>query len=126
MRKIQKKQAEEFVKLLAQAHEEIKKNIEKKQYPAALDLLEQCQQGAIELGNLIESSEGEGFITVDLLTGYCELVYQIYEKLTQAGYVDALWAEKKLRKALLTIENSIKNDIKLRKEVVFLPYKASM
>lgn len=125
MRKMQKKQAEEFVKLLGQAHEEIKKKIEKKQYPDVSELLEQCQQGAIELGNLIEGSEGEGFVTVQLLTDYCELVYQIYEKI-QNGSTDALWVYKRLRKSLLSIENSVRNDIKERKEIVFLPYKASM
>lgn len=126
MRKMQKQQAEDFVKLLGQAHGEIKKNIEKKQYPAALELLAQCQQGAIEVGNLIESSEGEDVSTISLLTEYCELVYQIYEKLQQSGYADIVWIDKKLRKALLAVENSIKNDIPLRKEIVFLPYKASM
>lgn len=126
MRKMQKQQAEDFVKLLGQAHGEIKKNIEKKQYPAALELLSQCQQGAMELGNLIESCEGEGVITVSLLVEYCELVYQIYEELQQSDYADSVGIEKKLRKALRAVENSVKNDIKLKKEVVFLPYKASM
>lgn len=126
MRKMQKQQAEEFVQLLGQAHGEIKKNIEKKQYPAALELLSQCQQGAIELGNLIERIEGEGFCTVSLLSDYCDLIYQIYEELQQNDYADGVWIDKKLRKALLAVENSVKNDIKLKKEVVFLPYKASM
>lgn len=33
---------------------------------------------------------------------------------------------KKLNKMIIKIENSIKNDIQVRKEAVFLPYKASM
>ncbi len=80
MRKAQKQQAEDFVKLLDRAHKEIKKAIERKDGAAAADLLEQCQDGAIELGNMIEAEEGEGFVTISLLEEYCELVYQIHEE----------------------------------------------
>ena len=71
MRKAQKKQAENFLKLLGQAHDEIKKFIEHKEFSAAMELLGQCQEGAAGLGNLIEKTEGEGFITISLLEDYC-------------------------------------------------------
>ena len=61
MRKMHKKQAEDFVKLLSQAHLEIKNALERKKFDIAMNLLEQCQEGAIELGHMIEESEGEGF-----------------------------------------------------------------
>ena len=79
MREIQKQKALEFVQLLGQAHSEIKQMIEIKNNPTALSLLEQCQQGAIQLGTMIEESEGEGFVTVGMLETYCELVYQVHE-----------------------------------------------
>ena len=56
MRRAQKKQAEDFVALLGEAHDEIKKAIDRKDMALAGDLLEQCQQGAIELGNLDRKS----------------------------------------------------------------------
>ena len=132
MRREQKKQAEDFAKLLGQAHEEIRKAIENKNTPIAMDLLAQCQEGAIQLGNLIEATEGEGFVTISLLESYCELVYSIYGELEQAGNDSGgfPWnggkVYKKLRAALLRIESSIRNDVKVRLEIAFLPYKASM
>lgn len=126
MRKAQKKQAEEFVELLGQVHNEIKKSISAGDVMIAQELLGQCQQGAIELGNLIEKTEGEGFVTVSYLEKYCEIVYDIYQEISSEAEVNAEKVYKHLRKALLTIENSVRNDIPLRKEIVFFPYKASM
>ena len=62
MRKARKKQAEDFLRLLGQAHLEIKKVIEAKKYGLARDLLEQCQDGAIELGNMIEEQIGRAHV----------------------------------------------------------------
>lgn len=126
MRKFQKEQAENFIQLLAEAHEEIRANIEKKNYEPVLVTLADCQDGAIALGNLIETAEGEDCITISLLEKYCELVFQIHTDISGGGYVDAIKTDKTLRKALMQIENSVRNDIKVRKEVVFFPYKASM
>lgn len=128
MRRAQKKQAQDFAKLLAQAHDEIRKEIGKKNRAAAMDLLAQCQEGAVQLGNLIEKTEGEEAATIPLLESYCELAYRIYEEINGSGdeAINENRIYKKLRKALLQIENSIRNDIKVRLEVVFFPYKASM
>lgn len=126
MKKMQKKQAEDFIRLLEQAHNEIKEKIIEGKMKTAQDLLSQCQQGAIELGNLIEATEGEGFVTISYLEKYCEIVYRIYQEIETAFSVNAEKIFKNLRKTLLQIENSVRNDIPLRKEIVFFPYKASM
>lgn len=126
MRKAQKKQAEEFLRLLGQAHDEIRRNIERKDFSAAAMLLEECQNGAISLGTLIESTEGENFITIPILEEYCELVYGIYEELLSGQPVNAGKIYKRLNSILLRAEHSVKYDIKIRYEAVFLPYKASM
>ncbi len=131
MRKAQKKQAEEFLELLEQAHKEVKRYMETGSSAAAMDLLAQCQEGALRLGELIEKTAGEGCKAVSLLEEYCELLYHIYEEL--AGCSTAACREangsnvhKRLHRLLIQIKNSIRNDIKLRREIVFLPYKASM
>lgn len=49
----------------------------------AMDLLSQCQAGAIQLGELIESMEGKGFPTISLIESYCESVYRIYTGIEQ-------------------------------------------
>ena len=126
MRKAQKKQAEDLIGLLAQAHDEIRKLIENENHIAAMDLLGQCQEGAVRLGELIEKTEGEGFQTIPLLEAYCELVYQIHEELSRSRETNANKQHKRLKKALIQIENSVRNDIRVRFEIAFLPYKASM
>jgi len=126
MRKAQKKQAENFLKLLAEAHDQIRKSMEKRNIQVALRLLKDCQDGAISLGTMIEKSEGGDSPTVTLLEEYCELAYQIYESLMGEQAVHAGRTYKTLRSLLIKIENSVRNGIKVRKEAVFLPYKASM
>lgn len=126
MTKAQKKQAEDFIKLLERAHDGIKKTIDTKNTEAALDLLAQCQECAIKLGEIIEAVEGEDFVTIPMIEDYCELAYQFYDKISQNIYVNSNQVSKALRKSLIRMGNSVKNDIPERREVVFLPYKASM
>lgn len=126
MRKAQKAQAEELAMLLEQAHDEIREAVDAGRNSMAAELLAQCQEGAIRLGELIEKTEGEGFSTIALLERYCELVYQVHEELTGGAAVNANHVYKKLRKALIQIQNSIRSDIRVRLEMAFLPYKASM
>lgn len=126
MRIAQKKQAEDFIKLLEEAHNEIKAAIEKKDISTARGLLADCQEGAVALGNLIEAAEGEGCSAIPLLESYCESLYLVHESLGQGQAANAAKIYKSLRQSLFRIESSIKNDIKARKEIVFLPYKASM
>lgn len=126
MRKSQKKQAEDFIGLLAEAHNEIKKSVKTKRNSIAQELLMQCQEGAVALGTLIEKSEGKGVFTVSLLEDYCELLYRIYEDFQQGEGNDGSKVYKLLDQQLFKISHSIINDIPLRKEAVFVPYKASM
>lgn len=126
MRKAQKEQAEKLISLLGRVHDGIRMSIETGKKDQALDFLEQCQSGAISLGEAIEETEGEGFVTVTLLEAYCEAVYQIYEKIRQGQHVGANQAFKSLRSSLTQVKNSVNNDIRVRTEAVFLPYKASM
>ena len=44
MRKAQKKQAEDFIKLLDRAHNEVKRAMERKDRDASSELLEQCKE----------------------------------------------------------------------------------
>ena len=74
MRKDQKETVVAFVQLLKTAQEHIVSLLKEQRYATVLDLLQQCQQGAIQMGTVIETSEGEGFPTVTLLEEYCEVV----------------------------------------------------
>lgn len=125
MRKAQKKGILEIIKTLYEAHDEIKNYIDKKNYSLAQDMLGQCQECAISIGTAIESLEGEGFVTVSYVETYCDVVFSIYEELNSTD-VNGNKVYKKLKKQLLHIENSVKNDVPVRKEIAFFPYKASM
>ena len=126
MRKIQKNQMLDYLNLLKEAHNEIKKNLEAQQIEIVLSLLAECQEGAIQLGQFIDNLEGEGTNTVAHLEKYCEILFREYEEI-QGGFVcNPYKTFKYLEKQRIQIENSIRNDIKERKEIVFFPYKASM
>lgn len=126
MRKTQKSQAESFLALLKEAHDEIRQAVERNEYDLAMELLGQCQDGAIKLGEMIEDAEGEGFPTISLLEGYCEQVYRLYEEIGNGKSLDASRVFEVLQVELGGIEGSVRNEIRIRKEAVFLPYKASM
>lgn len=126
MRKAQKQQVEETIRLMEEAHHEIKKCIESGSTAQAERVLNDCQNAAIAIGTLIEKTEGEGHPTVKVLEEYCELAYRIHENLESDSDIDANKIYKFMYRELIRTENSIRDDIKIRTEVVFLPYKASM
>ncbi len=126
MRKAQKKQIEELLALLEQAHDEIRGCIERGEITKGMDLLAQCQESAVQIGELIEKTEGEGIPTIPKLEVYCEMVYETFDILSRGEEINPAKTCKRLKKSLIQIENSVKNDIEIRLEIVFLPYKASM
>ena len=126
MRKAQKRQIEEIIRQMEEAHDEIKRCIEKGITAQAEGLLTDCQNAAVAIGTLIEDTEGEGHLAVTVLEEYCELVYQSYECLSSGSSINANKIYESLMQKLVKASNSIRNDIKIKTEAVFLPYKASM
>ena len=124
MRKAVKNNLLEIFKTIYAAHEIVKGFIDKKEYENAQNLLADCQDTAIQIGNLIEESEGEGFVTVSFLEEYCEALYNAATNLS--GETNGHKVQKQLDKKIIKAENSAKNDIKVKLEIVFMPYKASM
>ncbi len=126
MRIAQKQQAEELVKQIEEAHNQVRNYIEQKNIQLAAALLEDCQNGGIAMGTLIEETEGENHPTVAVLEDYCETIYRVHKELAEKSEISAAKIQKLLRQKLIKVENSLKNDVVIRREVVFLPYKASM
>ena len=120
------KQVEGLLQLLDEAQAEVRRFLKTEQTASALALLQQCQESAVHLGNLIEAEEGEGTAAVGLLEQYCEEIYQCYQKIERGEWENEYKIYKVLNRALIRAGNSIKKDIKVYKEMVFLPYKASM
>ena len=121
-----KTQLKEFTSLLHEAHDAIEAAWEEINISILPELLEACQNGAIAMGDIIEQSLGEGFVTIHILEQYCEVVFKTYEALMSEDGEGAITNSRILNELLADIENSIENDIKQRKEVVFCPYKASL
>lgn len=117
----QKQEILHMLQALYDIHEKIAGALQQQEMVRVQELLLECQECGIHIGNRIEASCGEGFVTVSCLEAYCECVYQIY-----AGQCQAQEAEGVLNESLDCVKESIRKDIAVRKEVVFLPYKASM
>ena len=120
------KELEESLSLLGEAHEFIRAGYQKKESrPAVLDTLGQCQELAIYLGERIEEYAVSPTETVRMLEQYCDIVFGIYQMLHEPMIpTDILLKEMgKLsefeRKIFISIQ-----DIKEKKEIVFLAYKA--
>ena len=125
MRKQQKKRADELLNLLETAHEQIINLLKNGKYSEVCEILANCQNAAISVGTAIDEEEGEGSSTVRLLEEYCELVYQLNESVVQ-GNISDNDAATSLKNLLKNIKKAYEKDVHMLKEVVFLPYKASM
>lgn len=82
---------------------------------------------------MVEAEKGEGFVTIPLLEDYCERAYRIYEQVNamesgQFGHASIAnngnKYHKNLSNALMPVRNSIKNDIIIKREAVFLPLQS--
>lgn len=89
----------------------------------ALDVICSSQELAIDMGNLIEQVKGENIETIKILNDYCENLYQLYLILTEEdkGKDNIL---ELINNSFCSLYKSV-NDLLSRKEVVFLPFKAS-
>lgn len=125
MRKAQKQEMLDFINSMHQAHEEIKEAFEQKKTLLAQNMISECQEFAVSLGESIEKLESEGHVTVSYIEEYCEILFHVFEDINENN-VNVNKVNKTLRKQLIKIENSIKNDIAVRIEIAFFPYKASM
>ena len=110
---------------LIKKFEIINENIEKTQR-ADIDILVDCQSGAVDLGNYIEHFYKD-VNTTDLihkLEEYCEFLYQL-SLIENCAEIKRI--SKKVRKLLFSIENDVRYILpEDKKVIVFLPYKASM
>lgn len=117
MRKFVKQEIVNILKTLEKASDTITKVMKKGDADALQNLLADCQDAAIQVGNSIEEAEGEGTQAVAILEEYCEKLYQ----LVVGNITDVRILKDCINRALKEV-----NQISVRREVVFLPYKASM
>ncbi|HHV10475.1 MAG TPA: hypothetical protein GXX75_09395 [Clostridiales bacterium] len=125
MRKYKKKELLEIIKTLLQENDAIRTYIQREEEGSIVETLIECQRVGIQIGEKIEEAEGEGTRTVTLLEQYCEMIYQLSMSLENKELFGKLF--KKMNDILQEISYSIISDIpEAKKEIIFLPYKASM
>ena len=71
MRRAEKKEVLNFINSFYQAHEEIKEALSQNKMMSVQNMLSECQEFAIQLGETIEKLEGEGHTTVAYVEEYC-------------------------------------------------------
>ncbi len=126
---MRKKQKQEILKLITtmhKAHGIVYEQAKSGDYVCAQDILVQCQECAICIGDAIGKSEGESAAVISDMEEYCDLLFRIYQELDNADNADVNKIYNTLEKQLLRIEDNIERNIGVRKEIVFFPYKASM
>lgn len=125
MRKAQKQEVLDFIKSLYEAHREIKAALGRQAADSVQNMLSECQEFAVSLGEDIEKLEGENHPAVARIEEYCEALFHCFEEI-QNGSASEKKISQILNRQLMRVETSVKNDIAVKKEVVFFPYKASM
>ena len=122
MRKFQKQQILGVIQSLHILHGKIRDSLNGKDYETVQTALADCQEAAIQIGEAIEQTEGSGTEAVSCLEQYCENLYQTSVRMQG---ISAQKAYKSLESSLIKAQNAISH-MEERREVVFLPYKASM
>ena len=126
MRANVKRQIEEYLDLLGKTQNIIFNNIATSSKNRMRMLLTECYEGMSFIRSLIIDNEGENCPLLAVMDEYCSEVALMFEKISQD-----VWTEKEanhtiIQKLLTEIIHSVQNNIVAKKEVVFLPYKASM
>lgn len=112
-----------FLPLFSEAHQSLKSLVEAGDTDACAGLLADCQNTAIQIGTMIEEERGGDLPSVKILEEYCEFLFHIHEGLgekrlpAESLYEDLLSYEKRWESSL--------EELKDRKEIVFIPYKAA-
>lgn len=119
-----RKQLFEAINSLEKVQKTLEQLLETSDSDALMQILTDCQSCAITIGNTIEGMYGKGTKSVENLEKYCEMIYQLAEKLGESETCKNLCALSK--KQLGEIKANMQQEIPDKLEVVFLPYKASM
>ena len=114
------KLAADFVNIARELHQKIFEAASAGNLDTAKYLLETCQNSAIQTGTTLEQFGLKDHLSIRLLEQYCEQVYLIHENPDSIRSV-----HQQLDGELAHMEAIIQTELPIRKEIVFLPFKAS-
>lgn len=126
-----------LIPVIREAHMAILQYINQNNYGMVQQLLDDCKAGAMGMSALTASQKGNDFVTVKRMKEYEEQVIQLSQAVEQVIQLNMEVIPDEIsellyqgfniiEEALDRIADSMKRDWVDRKEVVFLPYKASM
>lgn len=131
MERYRKKDLLQIVAALIQANDTVNKAVSSSGQELSA-VLAKCQEAAIGMGNHIEALGDRYAPIVKILEDYCENIYQLSrivsdEILPAVKEKEGRKLHKRIRRQLMQLQNGVVYELPAdRKEVVFLPYKASM
>lgn len=122
MKRRDKKQLLDLLKTMETANQMLVSMLKENRFREMTEILANEQEAALSIGNRIEQLEGEGTEAVGILEKYCEVLWEITQTEDQC--------EKKNKISelsdLLEQEKDAIDKIKIKLDLVFFPYKASM
>ena len=126
MRKNIKETLIDIIPTILDAHEVALKHAKSGEIDMVMSVFTECQEAMVKIGEVIEENEGENHKTIEFLQSYCDELYEVSLVIAENGEPNFNKLFKRIALKLKDVLYSIKNDIKVRQEVVFMPYKASM
>lgn len=126
MRKNVKENLIDIIPTILDAHEVALKYAKSGEIDLVMSVFTECQEAMVKMGEIIEENEGENHKTIELLQSYCDELYEVSLVIAENGEPNFNKLFKRIAIKLKDVLYSIKNDIKVRQEIVFMPYKASM
>jgi len=93
-------------------------------YEELVELLADCQNCAITVGNKIEAVYGTETKSVAMLEAYCESIYEMSQNLEEI--TQSLQHYNNAKEQVKAVISHMEQEIPDKKEILFLPYKASM
>ncbi len=126
MRKNVKESLIDIIPTILDAHEIALKYAKSGEIDLVMSVFTECQDAMVKIGEVIEENEGENHKTIEFLQSYCDELYEVSLVIAENGEPNFNKLFKKIALKLKDVLYSIKNDIKVKQEIVFMPYKASM
>ncbi|MBE6813975.1 MAG: hypothetical protein E7522_00835 [Ruminococcaceae bacterium] len=126
MRKNVKESLIDIIPTILDAHEIALKYAKSGEIDLVMSVFTECQEAMVKIGEVIEENEGENHKTIEFLQSYCDELYEVSLVIAENSEPNFNKLFKRIALKLKDVLYSIKNDIKVRQEIVFMPYKASM
>ncbi len=126
MRKNVKESLIDIIPTILDAHEIALKYAKSGEIDLVMSVFTECQDAMVKIGEVIDENEGENHKTIEFLQGYCDELYEVSLVIAENSEPNFNKLFKRIALKLKDVLYSIKNDIKVKQEIVFMPYKASM